>query len=65
LPLNRAMPNRSFNVITLRDAGPEVALKYVQRRLRKHNISVAELEPCVAPLGGRLTDLEALVQKVI
>ncbi|RKP09762.1 RNA12 protein-domain-containing protein [Thamnocephalis sphaerospora] len=65
LPLNQAMPNRSFNVISLRDGGPSVALQYVRNRLSDHAVPVEELIPCVEQLGGRLTDLESFVQKII
>jgi hypothetical protein len=64
LPLNHAMPHRSFSTISLRDGGPEVALNYVQNRLGNKIIPVDQLLPCVEALGGRLNDLETFVQKV-
>ncbi|KAI8057929.1 RNA12 protein-domain-containing protein [Syncephalis plumigaleata] len=65
LPLNRAMPHRSFSTISLRDGGPEVALNYVQNRLGDRAVPVDHLMPCIQALGGRLNDLETFVQKIL
>ncbi|KAI9598202.1 RNA12 protein-domain-containing protein [Syncephalis fuscata] len=65
LPLNRAMPHKSFSTISLRDGGSEVALNYVKTRLGDRYVATKRLVPCITALGGRLNDLETFVQKVL
>ncbi|KAJ1561998.1 mitochondrial escape protein 2 [Nowakowskiella sp. JEL0078] len=57
------LPTKTLELIVLADADNESSLSYVQRRLGLVFAS-AELQSAVEGLGGRLTDLEILVQKV-
>lgn len=66
-PLAKALPSKPFNTIALNDASPDSALQYVQSKLSELDSSFSlspETKSHVAKLGGRLTDLELLVQKI-
>lgn len=69
--LSRALPNQVFHHISLGDCTPEVAKRYISDHLRADHGEEAkenedeymdELDECIGTLGGRLTDLEFLVQ---
>jgi RNA12 protein len=63
--IGKVLPNKSLETITLSDASPETAMNYVQRRLFKtRTFAPEELKPALAGLGGRLNDLEMLIQKI-
>ncbi|KAJ3234871.1 mitochondrial escape protein 2 [Chytriomyces hyalinus] len=64
--LGRAVSNKTVETITLRDASHESSLLYVYRRLGLPNSKPlpVELEESVLAIGGRLTDLEQLLQKM-
>ncbi|KAJ3264817.1 mitochondrial escape protein 2 [Chytriomyces hyalinus] len=64
--LGRAVSNKTVETITLKDASHESSLLYVYRRLGLPNSKPlpAELEDSVLAIGGRLTDLEQLLQKM-
>ncbi|CAD6566825.1 MAG: mitochondrial escape protein 2 [Cyphobasidiales sp. Tagirdzhanova-0007] len=65
--LARALPSKPFSSITLTDATSENALQYVQKKLKEYGKEeLAEKADLlsVARLGGRLTDLETLIQKI-
>ncbi|KAJ3204448.1 mitochondrial escape protein 2 [Entophlyctis luteolus] len=64
--LSRALPNRTVETIALKDASFTASLAYAQRRLGllPWQKAPAELEEGVRVLGGRLSDLELLVQKI-
>ncbi|KAJ3013729.1 mitochondrial escape protein 2 [Thoreauomyces humboldtii] len=61
--IGKALPNKTIEMITLSDATPESALAVVQRRLGD-SVSTDALKTCIDGLGGRLTDLELLIQKI-
>ncbi|KAL1924976.1 uncharacterized protein VTP21DRAFT_4630 [Calcarisporiella thermophila] len=61
--ISRALPNKTFNIVTLSDASTETALEYVRKHLDQHE-DTPELVESVRMLGGRLTDLDLLVQRV-
>ena len=70
--LGRALPNQVFHHISLGDCTPDVAKRYIRDHMRMHNDAeevkenedeyMDELDECIGTLGGRLTDLEFLVQ---
>ncbi|KAI8927463.1 RNA12 protein-domain-containing protein [Entophlyctis helioformis] len=60
--LGKAVPTKSVETFTLRDATPESAMAYVRRRLPE--VPAATLRPMLDVLGGRLHDLDLFVQKV-
>ncbi|KAJ3111667.1 mitochondrial escape protein 2 [Phlyctochytrium bullatum] len=61
--LGKANPRRAIETISLTDAKFESAQAYVRRRLGVV-YSTPELDRCIEAIGGRLTDLELLVQKI-
>ncbi|KAI9105786.1 RNA12 protein-domain-containing protein [Phlyctochytrium arcticum] len=61
--VSRAMPNKPIEFLALSDATFESAMSVVERRLDGKEPDAA-LASCVKGLGGRLTDLEVLVQKI-
>ncbi|KAJ3122747.1 P-type ATPase [Nowakowskiella sp. JEL0407] len=61
--LQKALPSKTLELIFLTDADNERSLSYVQRRLGLVFAS-NELQTAVEGLGGRLTDLEILIQKI-
>ncbi|KAI8609537.1 RNA12 protein-domain-containing protein [Chytriomyces sp. MP71] len=64
--LGRAFPNKTVETILLKDASHESSISYAYRRLGLPNSQPLpeELEHSVKALGGRLTDLEQLLQKI-
>ncbi|KND00856.1 uncharacterized protein SPPG_03960 [Spizellomyces punctatus DAOM BR117] len=61
--ISKAMPNKTIEMVSLSDASPDSALSVVRRRLGEA-VNDEELKQCVEGLGGRLTDLELLIQKI-
>ncbi|KAJ3100473.1 mitochondrial escape protein 2 [Phlyctochytrium planicorne] len=61
--IGKVIPKRTVQTILLTDAKFESAQAYVRRRLGIV-FSPQELDKCVEAIGGRLTDLELLVQKI-
>lgn len=62
-----ALPSRPFSSITLTDATSENALQYVQKKLKeygKEDLLRNSNKEAIERLGGRLTDLETLIQKM-
>lgn len=62
-----ALPSRPFSSITLTDATSENALQYVQKKLKeygKEELLKDGNQKAIERLGGRLTDLETLIQKM-
>ena len=65
--LARALPSKPFNGISLTDATSENAMQYVQRKLAdygKEELVQEANQAAIGRLGGRLTDLETLIQKM-
>jgi hypothetical protein len=69
--LNKALPRRVFRVISLGDAQPESAKRYVLHNLyeqaeaiEKDEKLVKELDESIEALGGRLTDLDFLARRI-
>nr|KAJ3419606.1 mitochondrial escape protein 2 [Polyrhizophydium stewartii] len=60
--LGKVIPTKSVEGYILKDATPESALAYVQRRLPR--VTTEALKPALDSLGGRLHDLDLLIQKV-
>lgn len=61
--LGKALPGKSFSNIALSDAPPEMAMNYINKQLGDE-VQDPYLPDVVAALGGRLTELELLVQKM-
>ncbi|KAJ3161706.1 mitochondrial escape protein 2 [Geranomyces michiganensis] len=61
--IGKALPNKTIELVSLSDATPESALAVVQRRLGEE-FDADALRSCIDGLGGRLTDLELLIQKI-
>lgn len=61
--LGKALPGKSFSTIALSDAPPEMAMTYINKQLGDE-VEDPCLPDVVAALGGRLTELELLVQKM-
>lgn len=56
-----------MNTVTLTDASPESALQFISQKLAgygKEDVLTKDNGRLVEQLGGRLTDLETLVQKI-
>lgn len=65
--LATALPSKAFDSIALTDATSENALQYVRQKLAefgKEDLANNTSEAAIARLGGRLTDLETLIQKM-
>ncbi|KAI7856021.1 RNA12 protein-domain-containing protein [Circinella umbellata] len=62
--LNKASPGRSFETIQTTDASPEMAMSFISRQLDTKELDNEKLHSVVVALGGRLTELELLVQKL-
>ena len=63
----KALPSRPFSSITLTDATSENALQYVQKKLKaygKADLLKDGNKAAIERIGGRLTDLETLIQKM-
>ncbi|GAA93978.1 uncharacterized protein L969DRAFT_92918 [Mixia osmundae IAM 14324] len=67
-PLQKAMPSKPMSsMINLTDASSDNALQYISAKLaelNKGDLLNKSTEAAVMQLGGRLTDLEILIQKV-
>ncbi|KAI8081771.1 RNA12 protein-domain-containing protein [Halteromyces radiatus] len=61
--LAKALPGKSFSTVNLLDAPPEVSMEFLTRNLGEEKIT-PELYDIVDALGGRLNELELLVQKL-
>lgn len=61
--LGKALPGKSFSNIALSDAPPEMAMSFINKQLGSE-VQDPDLREVVAALGGRLTELELLVQKM-
>ncbi|KAI8341615.1 RNA12 protein-domain-containing protein [Choanephora cucurbitarum] len=61
--LGKALPGKSFSSIALSDAPLEMAMSFIKKQLDS-DIDDPELPQVVSALGGRLTELELLVQKM-
>ncbi|CAO3616601.1 unnamed protein product [Cunninghamella echinulata] len=61
--LAKALPGKSFSSINLMDAPKEVAYNFLSRHLGMEKIS-DDIEEIVDAFGGRLNELEQLVQKI-
>ncbi|CAO3696072.1 unnamed protein product [Umbelopsis ramanniana] len=61
--LGKVMPNKTFESILLSDAPLEASINYVTKHLEDYK-GDDSLQQVVSVLGGRLTDLELLVQKM-
>lgn len=61
--LGKALPGKSFYSIQLQDAPPETAMNFINKQLG-NEVEDPDLHDVVAALGGRLTELELLVQKM-
>ncbi|KAJ1340912.1 hypothetical protein BSLG_004385 [Batrachochytrium salamandrivorans] len=60
--IGKVIPTKSVETFILRDASPESSLAYVKRRLPEFEDK--SLWPSIQELGGRLHDLDLLIQKV-
>jgi hypothetical protein len=58
-----ALPGKSFSNIVLSDAPPDVSLQFVYKQLGEE-VNDPNIRDVVSALGGRLTELEILVQKM-
>lgn len=56
---------RPIDTYVLEDATPGNAMAYLSQNLETLNVSPKDLQVCVQQIGGRLTDLEMLLQKVL
>ncbi|KAL2825443.1 RNA12 protein-domain-containing protein [Aspergillus cavernicola] len=72
-PLSKALPNSVFRTISLGDCSLEVGRRFVLNHLeyeaKSKNKSatkedLAELDSCIAVLGGRVTDLEFMALRI-
>ncbi|KAI8090206.1 RNA12 protein-domain-containing protein [Gilbertella persicaria] len=61
--LGKALPGKSFSSIALSDAPLEMAMSFINKQLGSE-VEDPELPRIVSALGGRLTELELLVQKM-
>ncbi|KAI7905156.1 RNA12 protein-domain-containing protein [Cokeromyces recurvatus] len=61
--LGKALPGKSFSNVALSDAPPEIALSFINKQLGSE-VEDPSLHDVVSALGGRLTELELLVQKM-
>ncbi|KAK9455903.1 RNA12 protein-domain-containing protein [Dipodascopsis uninucleata] len=71
--LTEAMPNEVINTITVGDATPELARKFVLLQVRSitgktedeiDDKYISDLDRALEPLGGRMTDLISLVHRI-
>ncbi|KAJ3334144.1 mitochondrial escape protein 2 [Blyttiomyces sp. JEL0837] len=62
--ISKALPTKTVETVVLTDASSESAMAYVRRRLGLVVTTPELLQKCVDAIGGRLTDLELLVQKI-
>lgn len=65
--LNHSLPNQVFKYITLNDASNKSSQQYVINQLRRLRFEVFDnklIESCVAPIGGRMLDLQAFLRRI-
>ena len=62
--ITKAMSNRLLELYSLSDASPEAAMAFVRRRMGSVGDQEEDLEKVVEAIGGRLTDLELMIQKM-
>ncbi|KAL0577896.1 mitochondrial escape protein 2 [Marasmius crinis-equi] len=66
--LAKALPSKPLNSIPVYDADPATALEYVQKKLKDADVNVKlsnEEVSYIERLGGRSSDLESLIHKVL
>ncbi|KAG0145143.1 hypothetical protein CROQUDRAFT_64258 [Cronartium quercuum f. sp. fusiforme G11] len=67
-PLSKALSSRAMNLIHLTDASPDSALQYIARQMSRPEDRMMILNPnnacLISKLGGRLTELEKLIEKI-
>lgn len=67
-PLSKALSSRPMNLIHLTDANPDSALQYIARQMARPDDRAMILNPIngplIAKLGGRLTELDKLIEKI-
>ncbi|PVH23529.1 hypothetical protein CXQ85_003819 [Candidozyma haemuli] len=61
--LTSALPNQVFKTVSLADATMQSAKQYVMSQLRDMELK-SSIEHCLAPIGGRMLDLQAFVRRV-
>lgn len=61
--LTAALPNQVFKTVSLADATMQSAKQYVMSQLRDMEIK-SSIEGYLAPIGGRMLDLQAFVRRV-
>ena len=62
--LEKALPTKFVDLVTLQDALPEESLYYLKKRIGDHQ-KIADAESYSKVLGGRLIDLETFSAKVL
>lgn len=60
--LNDALPNQVFKNISLSDASIASSKQYICDALKMKD--TATLDDCIAPLGGRMLDLQAFIRRI-
>lgn len=63
LHLTKALPNQVFKSISLSDASFQASKQFVVKQLRDDSVST-NFDDCLAPLGGRMLDLQAFVRRI-
>ncbi|KAL4786715.1 RNA12 protein-domain-containing protein [Aspergillus varians] len=72
-PLSKALPNSVFRTISLGDCSLEVGRRFVlnlleheakNKHITERGEDLAELDSCIAVLGGRVTDLEFMAHRI-
>lgn len=63
LHLTKSLPNQVFKTISLSDASYQASKQFVVKQLRDDAIT-ANIDQCLAPLGGRMLDLQAFVRRI-
>lgn len=58
-----ALHGRTFSSITLSDAPPEMAMSFIRKQLGE-DVDDPHFPEIISAIGGRLTELEVLVQKM-
>lgn len=61
--LTAALPNQVFKTVSLADATMQSAKQYVMSQLKDMELQ-SLIEHCLAPIGGRMLDLQAFVRRV-
>lgn len=63
LHLTKALPNQVFKSISLSDASYQASKQFVVKQLRDDKVAL-NVDKCLAPLGGRMLDLQAFVRRI-